>query len=267
MKARHFHWRQTPGVGSFTVLTLLFLYLPLAVLVVYGFNGSSEATIWGGVSLKWFRRVLTNPDIGHAFRNSMVIAVTAMIVSTAVATAAALGLVRGRGWRGQVLVLGFAMLPLIVPEIVTAVTTLIFFSALGIHLGLINLIVAHTVFCIPFALLPIMARLRQMDATIENAARDLYADEWRVFTRVTLPLLLPAIASGAMLAFVSSLDDFLISMMVGDAGQTTLPVYIYGMMRLGVTPEVNAISTLILLSSTLIVVLAFAFTRHGSRAR
>ena len=142
-----------------------------------------------------------------------------MVASTVIATAGALGLERGRRLAGRTAVLGLIMLPLIVPEIVTAITTLVFFSAIGLRLGLLNLIIAHTVFCIPFALLPIQARLQEIGSAVEDAGRDLYANEWRVFARITFPLLLPAIIAGAMLAFVTSLDDFLISMMVSDAGR------------------------------------------------
>lgn len=267
MSRKPFDWRRTPGLPSFTLGVFLFLYAPLTVLVAYSFNGSRQATIWGGFSLQWFRSVVENPDIAVSLQHSLVIAVAATILSTAVAISGALGLARGQAPSGTPWALGVVMLPLVVPEIVVAITTLIFFSAIGLRLGLGNLIIAHTVFCIPFALLPILARLREIGSAVEDAARDLYANEWRVFRRVTLPLLMPAIISGAMLAFVASLDDFMISMMVADAGQTTLPVYIYGMMRLGVTPEVNAISALLLAASIVVVFLSFAATRwSGKRA-
>ena len=264
--ARPFDWRRTPWLPAYTVLVFVFLYAPLTVLVAYSFNGSREATIWGGFSLRWFASVFENPDISVSLGHSLVIAVASTILSTGIATAGALGLVRGPKRDGTPWALGIIMLPLIVPEIVVAVATLVFFSAIGLHIGLGNLIIAHTVFCIPFALLPIAARLREIGSAVEDAARDLYADEWRVFKRVTLPLLMPAVIAGAMLAFVSSLDDFMISMMVADAGQTTLPVYIYGMMRLGVTPEVNAISALLLAASIAIVIMSYAATRW-SKAR
>ena len=151
------------------------------------------------------------------------------------------------------------------PEIVVAITTLIFFSALGMRNGLINLMIAHTVFCIPFALLPIRARLGEMGSAYEEAGRDLYADEWQLFRRILLPLLMPAIGAGLILAFVVSLDDFIISMMVSSAGSTTLPVYVYGMMRLGVTPEVNAISTILLAVSLVLVTAALLAGRRFQR--
>ena len=268
MSAKPFEWRRTPGLPAFTAAVFVFLYAPLLVLVAYSFNGSRQATIWGGFSVRWFQSVVENPDIAVSLEHSLVIAVAATALSTAIAISGALGLARGRPPSGTPWALGIILLPLIVPEIVVAITTLIFFSAIGLRLGLGHLIIAHTVFCIPCALLPILARLREIGSAVEDAARDLYADEWRVFRRVTLPLLMPAVISGAMLAFVASLDDFLISLMVADAGQTTLPVYIYGMMRLGVTPEVNAISALLLVASIVVVFMSFAVARWtGNRKR
>ena len=223
-------------------------------------------TIWSGFSLRWFVQVANNGDIRGTAVNSLIIAVAATIASTIIATMGALALERGNLSFGRGLVTGLIAMPLVVPEIVVAITTLIFFSSLGMHYGLLNLIIAHTVFCIPFALLPIQARLRGMGGTLEEAGRDLYADEWRLFRRITLPLLAPAIAAGAIMAFVVSLDDFLISMMVSSAGSTTLPVYVYGMMRLGVTPEVNAISTILLVVSLIFVAAALLLGRRYQRS-
>jgi spermidine/putrescine transport system permease protein len=148
-------------------------------------------------------------------------------------------------------------LPLVVPEIVTAVASLLFFVLVGLPLGLSTVVLAHTVFCIPFAYLPIRARLQGMDPTLEDAAMDLYADRVRAFRRVTLPLLWPGVLSGAMLAFIISLDDFVITYFVSGAGATTLPVYIFGMIRVGISPEVNAVSALMLLLSILLVALSW----------
>jgi spermidine/putrescine transport system permease protein len=258
---RHFDWRHTPGLAPLTVAILTFLYAPLLILVVYAFNASRMVTIWQGFSLQWFVAIAHNGDIRSAAENSLIVAVAATIASTLIAIAGALSLERGRLLFGQGLVGGLVAMPLVVPEIVVAITTLVFFSALGMHNGLFNLMIAHTVFCIPFALLPIQARLRDMGGTLEEAGRDLYASEWMLFRRITLPLLAPAIGSGAIMAFVISLDDFLISMMVSSAGSTTLPVYVYGMMRLGVTPEVNAISTILLAISLVFVTSALLLGR------
>ena len=265
MGTRLFNWRHTPGLAPYAGLMFVFLYAPIVILIVYAFNENRIATVWSGFSVQWFGTVLHNADIQRATGNTLVVAVAATIASTVIALAGAIGLERGRAGAGRGAVVGLIMMPLVVPEIITAITTLVFFSAIGLRIGLGNLIIAHTVFCIPFALLPIQARLRDIGNAVEDAARDLYADEWRVFRRVTLPLLMPAVASGALLAFVVSLDDFLISFMVSEAGTTTLPVYIYGMMRVGLTPEINAVSTLLLLASLALVVPAM-LTRGRSPA-
>jgi spermidine/putrescine transport system permease protein len=261
---RYFDWRRTPGLPAFSSVVFLFLYLPLLVVVVFSFNIGKQATIWEGFSPRWYLKVYENRDITVALGNSLIVAFSSMIASTLIALAAALGLRRGTKLRGENLTLGLILLPLVVPEIVVAVATLVFFSGLGLKFGLGNIIIAHTVFCVPFAFLPIHARLSDLGTSVEDAARDLYSTEWQVFHRVTLPLLMPAILSATMLTFAASLDDFLISMFLADAGQTTLPVYIYGMLRVGVSPEVNAVSTFLLLFSVLIV-LAALFLQRNSR--
>src|SRR5262249_29618698 len=171
---RSFDWRHTPGLPSFTAAILVFLYAPLLILVVYAFNASRMVTVWQGFSLQWFVAVAENNDIKSAAINSLIIAVAATIASTLISVAGALGLERGHLRLGRATVAGLVSLPLIVPEIVVAITTLVFFSAIGMRNGLINLIIAHTVFCIPFALLPIQARLREMGKVHEEAGRDLY---------------------------------------------------------------------------------------------
>jgi len=204
---------------------------------------------------------LQNADMLKAARNSLLIATVATLASTVLATAAALGMARSR-FRGQMLVNGVIAIPLMVPEIVTAVATLLFFVAIGIRLGLVSVMIAHTVFCIPFAYLPIRARLEGMDPALGEAAADLYAGPWRTFRRVTLPLLLPGVLSGAALAFIISLDDFVMTFFVGGAGSTTLPIYIFGLIRVGVTPEVNAISSIMLIVSILFVSISFILARR-----
>ena len=259
---RFFNWRHTPGFGPLTAAILVFLYAPLLILVIYAFNGSRMVTVWEGFSLQWFVAIAENGDIRGAAENTLIIAIVATIASTLIAVAGALALERSRLRFLGSIVSGMVAMPLVVPEIVVAITSLVFFSALGMHHGLINLMIAHTVFCIPFALLPIRARLRDMGGSLEEAGRDLYADEFTLFRRITLPLLMPAVGAGAIMAFVISLDDFLISMMVSSAGSTTLPVYVYGMMRLGVTPEVNAISTVLLAVSLVFVTAALLLGRR-----
>lgn len=254
-------WR-FPGLFWVMVLFFAFLYVPIFVLVALSFNANQVATIWTGFSWDWYKGVLDNPNILRAAQNSLIVATAATLLSTLVAVAAAVGMT-GRRFRGQNLFNGLVGLPLLVPEIVTAVASLLFFLAIGLQLGLLTVILAHTVFCIPFAYLPIRARLEGLDPRLAEAATDLYANPWRTFRRVTLPLLVPGIVSGAMLAFITSMDDFVITFFVAGAGATTLPVYIFGMIRTGITPEVNAISTLLLGVSVLLVALSFVVGQRG----
>lgn len=248
------------GIALAAALFFAFLYVPIVVLLALAFNENEQATIWTGFSTKWFGVVWSNPDLMRAFQNSLIVASCATLGATLVATAAALGMSRARFW-GKDGINALIALPLIVPEIVTAVASLLFFVMLGFRLGLLTVILAHLTFCIPFAYLPIQARLDGMDPKLEEAAMDLYADRWRTFSKVTLPLLWPGIISGAMLAFIISLDDFVITYFVGGAGSTTLPVYIFGMIRIGITPEVNAVSALMLVVSILFVAASFAVGR------
>lgn len=241
------------GLGLWNVAFLIFLYMPIVVLIFYSFNESRMVMSWGGFSLDWYVKAFHNEAIQNAVLNSLIVAVVATGIATAIATIGALVLARGGNFAGKTMSLGLITLPLMVPEIVTAVAMLIFFSALGLNWGLGNVIITHVTFCIPFAFMPIRARLEGMDTSLEQAARDLYASEWETFRFVTVPLLMPGIVAGSMLAFVISMDDFIITLMVGGAGSTTLPVYIYSMIRRGLTPEINAVSTLLLLFSVAIV--------------
>ena len=256
---RGFDWRRMPGMRLAGLVALAFLYLPLLVLVVLSFNANRVALVWGGFSPKWFAVALGNEDLRRTAVNSLLVAIVATLAATLLALPAAMALERGGPLRGRAAGEALIALPLVAPEIVTAVATLVLFEAIGLHAGLGNVILAHIVFCIPFALLPMRARLRGLGPDLENAASDLYAGPWRTFRLVTLPLLAPAIVAGATLAFVVSLDDFLITLMVAPAGATTLPVYLYGMLRLGVTPEANAAATLLLLVSAATVAIAHVF--------
>ncbi len=249
-----------PEMSSIAWLALAFLYAPLVVLIVYAFNANRLALVWGGLSARWFGVALADADLRRAAGNSLIVAAVATPLSTLLAVPAALAFERGRVLPGRAVGEALVALPLVAPEIVVAIATLVFFEAIGLRAGLGNVILAHVVFCIPFALLPIRARLRAMPGDLEEAAMDLYASPWQAFRRVTLPLLRPAIVAGATLAFVTSLDDFLITLMVAPAGSTTLPVYIYGMLRLGVTPEANAAAAILLLVSVATITLATLLT-------
>ena len=251
LKFRHV-WN-FPGFGGWTAIFFGFLYIPILVLISYSFNAGKFAMIWTGFSFRWYTKLFSNENILDATFNSLIVACTAAPIATIIATFSALALVRGGNFKTKELSNGLITLPLMVPEIVTAVATLIFFAFLGINFGLINVILAHSVFCIPFAYMPIKAALEAMDPNLELAARDLYSNKSSAFRTITLPLLTPGIISGFMLAFVISIDDFIITLMVAGGGATTLPVYIYSMVKMGVTPEVNAVSSLMLCFSILVV--------------
>lgn len=252
-----------PGFGSLTWFCLVLLYAPMLVIMVYSFNELRSITTWGGFSFAWYEKALTNPQLHSATFNSVVVALSAATLGTILALCAALAMARGRQMKGQSAGFVLINLPLMVPEIVTAIGSLVFFLAIGIELGLVTIIIAHTVFCIPFAYLPIAARLQGLEGYYEEAARDLYATRWETFRHVTLPLTMPGIIAGYMLAFIVSLDDFIITNMVAGPGATTLPMAIYGMVRTGFTPEINAISTLMLLVSALFVSASYLIGRKG----
>lgn len=262
--ARRFSIRQQTGFTAIATACFVLLYAPILVLVIYAFNESSSVTGWSGFSLRWFASAWANQQVIDASWRSLKIASSAAVIATIAATMAALATTRTGPYRGLTFKYAFINQPLMVPEIVTGVALLIFFSQIKIasgYTGLGYLIAAHTAFCIPFAYLPIRARLENMDLTLERAAADLYATPWQAFRRVTLPLLWPGIIAGLMLAFVISLDDVVITEFVKSGGQDTLPTYMLGQIRRGITPEVNAISTVFLLLSVVIVTLFFFMSR------
>lgn len=257
-----------PGFKSMALFCLFILYAPMVVIAVYSFNSLRSITTWGGFTFDWYAKAFNNPLIQTATINSLTIAIIASLAATSVAVCAALALARGRDFRGGSSVFAFINLPLMIPEIVTAVASLVFFIAVGFDLGLGTILIAHIVFCIPFAYLPISARLQGIDMHFEEAAQDLYASKLQSFRYVLFPMLMPGLLSGFMLAFIVSLDDFIITNMVAGPGATTLPLAIYGMVRVGFTPEINAISTLLLLTSLVFVTISyFAGRSSGDSAK
>ncbi len=258
MAERHFDVRRQTGFTTMAIACFVMLYMPIILLVVYSFNAGSSIAIWEGFSWRWYVSAWGNEQVQQATVRSLVIAVWASGISTTVAVLAALATTRTRRFKGQSAVFAMINQPLMVPEIVIAVALLIFFAMIKVatgYTGLAYLIIAHSAFCIPFAYLPIRARLQGMDLSLEQAAADLYAPPFQVFRRITLPQLWPGILAGAMLAFVISLDDVVITEFVKSAGQDTLPTYMLGQLRRVVTPEINAISTVLLGISITMVVL------------
>ena len=264
MAERAFSVRRMPGFVPVAILVFVILYAPIAILATYSFNAGTSLAIWEGFSLRWYQAAWQNTDVQAATFRSLGVAVTAAGVCSVVATMAAIATTRTAPFRGQSLVLAMINLPLMAPEIVTAIALLIVFALVKMatgYGGLGYIVLAHTAFCIPFAFLPIRGRLEDMDRNLELAAADLYATPWQAFRRVTLPLLWPGILAGFMLAFVISLDDVVITNLVKSGGQDTLPTYMLGQIRRATTPEVNAISTVFLLLSIVAVTIFFFINR------
>lgn len=263
--AERFDLRRQTGFTEIAWFCLFALYAPILMLVIFSFNDNRSVVRWTEFSLRWYREALDNEGIRAATLVSLKVAVTASLFGTIFATMAALATTRTRPFRGMYAAYAIINQPLMIPEIVTAIATLSLFALVKQLTGVTGigyLMVAHTVFCIPFAYMPIRARLEDMTLTLEQAAADLYATPFQVFRRITLPLLMPGIVAGAMLAFVVSLDDVIITLMVAGPGETTLPIYILGAIRRGITPEINAVSTVLLAASILFVAAFFAIQRR-----
>ncbi|MBO0344189.1 ABC transporter permease [Roseibium sp. CAU 1637] len=259
--AKAFDVRHQTGFAGIAMACFVLLYLPIVLLVVYSFNSGMSLAVWEGFSWRWYASAWDNDQVRSATMRSLVLALSATALATACAVPAALAMSRARRFKGQGLIFAMINQPLMVPEIVTAVALLIVFAAVKVatgYTGMGFLILAHAAFCIPFAYMPIKARLEGMDKQLEQAGQDLYGTPWRVFRRITLPQLWPGILAGAMLAFVISLDDVVITEFVKSAGQDTLPTYMLGQLRRVVTPEVNAIATM-LLAISVVMVVAFFF--------
>ena len=250
-----------PGfLTGFSLGCYLFLYLPIIVLVVFSFNTSRFSVEWEQFTWMWYADLYRDPLILEALKNSLIIAVSATILATVIGTLTAYGLYRYR-FPGKVIFDGVLFLPVVTPEIVVGISLLIFFVMLHIPLGLITIIIAHVAFDIPFVMLIVRARLQGMDRSLEEAALDLGADEWTTFFRITIPQILPGIIAASLLAFTLSFNDFVITFFVTGIGSTTLPLKIYSMVRLGVSPEINALSTIIVVFSILLIIIADRFQR------
>ncbi|WP_460275698.1 ABC transporter permease [Celeribacter sp. ULVN23_4] len=257
--------RAYPGLRPLSILFFLWLYLPIAVVVIYSFNANRLVSVWTGFSTKWYVTALENAALMGALEISVKVAVISTVCATMIALLAALVLTRAPNLKFKRVSETVVNLPLLLPEIVLAVAVLILFSQIGLTNGFLKLVLAHTAFCTPFAFLPIRARLQGMSLDFEEAARDLYATPFKAFRRVTLPMIMPGVFAGAMTAFVMSMDDFITSNLLNSGGATTLPVYIFSLIRQGTTPELNAISTLLILASLLLATFVLILNARAMR--
>lgn len=241
----------------------VFLYLPIAVLVIFSFSASRYSAVWGGFTFAWYAKLFENMRVFQALGNSVIVATSATLIATVLGTLAAIGLERVR-FRGRRLIQTLMYLPVVMPEIVLGISLLILFVlVLSVPLGLATITIAHSVFGTAYVALIVRARLQDLDAALEDAARDLGANSWQVFRRVTLPLIWPGVLGGALLVFTLSFDDFVIAFFVTGPGASTLPIEVYSMVKRGVTPEINALATLILLFSVVLIGLSLRLQRRN----
>jgi putrescine transport system permease protein len=237
-------------------LGLVFLYLPIVILVIYSFNASRLVTVWGGWSLNWYRELFDDAAMIEAAWMSLRVGVTSASLASLLDTLAAIALSRGGGFRGRTLFSGMLYAPLVMPEVITGLSLLLLFVAIAAERGFWTVTIAHTTLTMCFVAVVVQSRLASLDRTLEEAAMDLGCDPPRAFVAVTLPLIMPAIVAGWMLAFTLSLDDLVIASFTTGPGSSTLPIRIYSEVRLGVKPEINAICTLVIAVIAVVIVVA-----------
>lgn len=245
---RLFKWVLVGGV-------FLYLYVPIAVLVVNGFNANKFGNYWGGFSLKWFDKLLNNQNLMDAAGHSLVVASTSATLATVLGALGAIALYRYR-FRGKQFMGGLVFVEMMAPDIVLAIAFLLMFMALGVALGFWSLLIAHTTFCVPFTLITVYSRLNNFDVSVLDAARDLGATEWTAVRKVLLPMSAPALISGWLLSFTLSLDDVIISSFVSGPGYEILPIRVYSMVKLGISPEINVLAAIMLLLSLTLILLS-----------
>jgi putrescine transport system permease protein len=257
------------SIFNITTLTLglAFLYLPIIVLVIYSFNESRLVSVWGGWSVRWYQVLLEDRAILEAARISIGIALLSAAMATVLGTLAAYALSRARRFRGRTLFSALVYAPLVMPEVITGLSLLLLFVAMDMDRGFWTITMAHTTLTMCFVTVIVQARLAGIDRSIEEAAMDLGCPPLRTFLTVTLPMALPAVIAGFLLAFSLSLDDLVIATFTTGPGATTLPIRIYSDVRLGVKPEINAICTLMIATVAVAVVIAAAVARFADGGR
>ena len=254
------------------LLVFAFFYIPILALIFFSFNAGRVPTVWEGFSFRWYTSLVNDDAILRAFQNTLIVTFVSTILSTIIGTMVSIAMERYQ-FRFKLPLDAVLYMPIIIPDIVIALATLLFFiivfnmvkNLMGITwgLGLPTIIIAHVAFNISFVATIVRARLIDMDPNMEQAARDLYANEWLTFRRVTMPLLMPAIVSGALMAFTLSLDDFVITFFVSGPGSTTLPLLVYSKVKFGVTPDLNALATLLMIFSIGLVLLSQFLQRRN----
>lgn len=246
------------GKFDTTILTLCFafLYIPILILIIYSFNASKLVTVWGGFSLQWYRSMWSNEGLMDAAWITVRVALLSATIGTILGTLAALSLTRFARFPGRMLFSGMIYAPLVMPEVITGLSLLLLFVSMGVDRGFWTVVIAHTTFTMCYVAIVVQSRLLTFDRSLEEAALDLGCPPVKTFFRITLPLILPGVVAGWMLAFSLSLDDLVIASFTTGPGATTLPIKIYSQVRLGVTPEINAICTILIALVTVGVICA-----------
>jgi putrescine transport system permease protein len=260
---RRFSWFNLTSV----TLGFAFLYLPILLLVIYSFNASRLVTVWGGWSTEWYGALLRNQQLMDAAWVTLRVALLSATIATVLGTLAAIALVRYGRFRGRTLFSGMIYAPLVMPDVITGLSMLLLFVAMGIARGFWTILLAHITFSMCFVAIVVQSRLVTFDRTLEEAALDLGCPPVKTFFQITLPIILPGVVAGWMLAFTLSLDDLVIASFVTGPGATTLPMRIYSQVRLGVTPEINAICTILIGIVTVGVIAASIVTRRREAER
>lgn len=258
-----------PGRFDPVILTLgfAFLYIPILIVMIYSFNESKLVTVWGGFSVKWYYAIFHDQSLIDAAWVTIRVAVLSASIATVLGTLAALALVRHGRFPGRFLFSGMVYAPLVLPEVITGLSMLLLFVALNIDRGMLTIIISHTTFTMCYVTIVVQSRLLTFDRSMEEAALDLGCPPVKTFFRITLPLILPAVLSGWMLAFILSLDDLVTSTFTTGPSATTLPIKIYSQVRLGVSPEINAVCTILIALVTIGVVIASISTKRQELQR
>ena len=260
--------RGVPFSFSNTVLavSLLFLFLPLFVIVFFSFN-SAKDTNWAGFSFIWYEKLIfSSKPLWQALINSLVVAITSGIVATILGTLASIG-VSWYKFIGKSYIQTVSFLPMVLPEVIMGISLLIFFSGVKMSLGLFTIFIAHTTFCLPFVYLMVSARVDEFDYSIIEAAHDLGANEFQTLTKVIIPAIMPGVTSGYMMSVTMSLEDYVITSLVNGAGSVTLPIKIYNMMRVGVSPVINSLSFVLILTICAIVLVLRGSLKNFAASR
>ena len=238
----------------YLVLILIIMYLPVAIVVLYSFNTSATSISWTGITLDWYWQMWKDRDLLEALKNSLILGILSSAAAGVIGTLGAVGMSK-INFKTKGMIEYLSGLPIMIPEIILGMVFMVFFALLGLPFGMMTLVISHTTFCIPYVFMMVKARLVGLDKSLEEAAKDLGASEARTFFDITLPLILPAVVSGMLLAFAMSLDDVVISIFVTGARTNTLPIRIYTQLKSGITPKLNALCTVMLLVTFIIVLL------------